>query len=50
MPLLNNNFIDGRLDCDTTLNGERIILEELKKYSVIANPPKGWADYLNYNK
>ena len=47
LPLINNVFLTVRLDCETTLNGERIELEELKKYLVKAKPPKGWKGYLN---
>ena len=46
IPLLNGS-LNEELDCEITLDGERIILEDLKQYSIKAVPPKGWAGYFN---
>jgi uncharacterized protein (DUF362 family) len=44
--LLDNSFTQ-EADCEVTLDGKRISMEELKVYSIQALPPKGWIDYFN---
>ena len=43
--LLNNNSLNRELDCEITMNGGKITLEDLIQYSIKAIPPKGWAGY-----
>ena len=45
IPLLNNPVINSISDYDMTLNGIKILPEELKNYSVNTILPKGWRCY-----
>ncbi len=47
IPLLNDNIINEKIDCEMTLDGKRIMLEDLKHYSIYTKPPIGWANYFN---
>lgn len=45
IPLLNSVLFKEKQECEIFLDGERIIMEDLRKYSEHAIPPIGWADY-----
>jgi uncharacterized protein (DUF362 family) len=47
IPLLNNKSLNEELACEITFYGERIVLKDLKQYSIKATPPTGWEDYFN---
>ncbi len=47
IPLLNNHLLNVELDCEITLNGKEIKLEDLKQCTIRATPPIGWAGYFN---
>jgi hypothetical protein len=51
IPLLSSDHLlkkDG--DCEITLNGEKIELEDLKQYASITKPPRGWIDFFTDKK
>ena len=47
VPLLNAYSRDKEQVCDVTMNGISVSLEQLKRYSVQAIPPKGWVRFFN---
>ncbi len=47
LPLLSYNNYNEEHDCEITLNGKKIILEDLKQFAINAIPPRGWKSYLN---
>jgi uncharacterized protein (DUF362 family) len=51
IPLLSFNHLSNHFEnCEITLNGDKVQLEDLIKYAVITNPPKGWINYFNNYK
>lgn len=47
IPLLKNYLLNEEINCEVTLNGQEIKLEELIQYSTKAILPQGWEKYLN---